>query len=126
MLTLTTEIARIIREHPDVAVAAIIEPGAVGEIVVNSDMKACDQKATSYREGIVYALKALNLDNVMLYLDAAHGGVLGWRENVCRCAHLKEKKKYRLICLKCQLKRSLPTSMSKLGGRSNFVALLPM
>ena len=72
------------------AIAAIIEPEAVGEIVVHSDMKACDQKAASYREGIVYALKALNLDNVILYLDAAHGGVLGWRENVCRCAHCRE------------------------------------
>lgn len=75
-------IAKIIKAHPEVAIAAIIEPDSLPNLVTNSNVTACQQSAAGYREGVQYALKTLNLPNVAQYLDAGHGGWLGWDANL--------------------------------------------
>lgn len=44
--------------------------------------QTCQNSAAGYREGVAYALKTLNLPNVVMYIDAGHGGWLGWTENL--------------------------------------------
>ncbi|EEB93799.1 hypothetical protein MPER_07502, partial [Moniliophthora perniciosa FA553] len=61
-------IVRIIKAHPEVAIAAVIEPE--------------QSSASGYREGVQYALRNLNLPNVAMYIDAGHGGWLGWDANL--------------------------------------------
>ncbi|KAI3619305.1 exoglucanase 3 precursor [Moniliophthora roreri] len=61
-------IAAIIEAHPDIAIAAVIEPE--------------QQSAAGYREGVQYALSSLNFPNVAMYIDAGHGGWLGWDANL--------------------------------------------
>jgi hypothetical protein len=71
-------IATAIRSHPNVAIAAVIEPGAVADIVLHSDKYICLEWATWSQRAVAYALANLNLNNTALYLDVSHGGVLGW------------------------------------------------
>jgi len=53
-------------------------------LVTNIDETACQQSAAGYREGVAYALKQLNLPNVVMYIDAGHGGWLGWNDNLSK------------------------------------------
>ena len=50
--------------------------------MTNADKQACKDSASGYRDGVAYALKNLNLPNVVMYLDAGHGGWLGWDANL--------------------------------------------
>ena len=50
--------------------------------MTNADKEACKDSASGYREGVAYALKNLNLPNVVMYIDAGHGGWLGWDDNL--------------------------------------------
>ena len=75
-------IAGILKAHPNTAVALVIEPDSLPNLVTNSDVQACKDSAAGYREGVAYALKTLNLPNVVQYMDAGHGGWLGWDANL--------------------------------------------
>lgn len=50
--------------------------------MTNSNLATCSSSASGYRQGVAYALKTLNLPNVIMYLDAGHGGWLGWDANL--------------------------------------------
>jgi cellulose 1,4-beta-cellobiosidase len=50
--------------------------------VTNADLSTCKESASGYRDGVAYAIKNLNLPNVVMYLDAGHGGWLGWNDNL--------------------------------------------
>lgn len=75
-------IVKIIKANPNTAFALIIEPDSLPNLITNSAVAACQQSAAGYREGVAYALRSLNLPNVALYLDAGHGGWLGWNDNL--------------------------------------------
>ncbi|KAH8834619.1 glycoside hydrolase family 6 protein [Flagelloscypha sp. PMI_526] len=75
-------IVKIIKANPNVAFAAIIEPDSLVNLVTNNNLPNCINNAAGYREGVQYALSSLNLPNVVTYLDAGHGGVLGWDANI--------------------------------------------
>ena len=75
-------IAKILKAHPNTAFALVIEPDSLPNLVTNSDLTTCKNSASGYREGVAYALKTLNLPNVIMYLDAGHGGWLGWDANL--------------------------------------------
>ncbi|KAK7050966.1 1,4-beta-D-glucan cellobiohydrolase cel6c [Paramarasmius palmivorus] len=77
-----TAIVKIIKAHPEVAVVAVIEPDSLPNLVTNSDLSTCQASASGYREGVQYALRNLNLPNVAMYIDAGHGGWLGWDANL--------------------------------------------
>lgn len=51
-------------------------------------VERCANAATAYKEGVAYAVKKLQFPNVYLYLDAAHGGWLGWDDNLKPTAKL--------------------------------------
>ncbi|KAI4525118.1 glycoside hydrolase family 6 protein [Schizophyllum commune Tattone D] len=75
-------IVAIIKNNPDIAIAAIIEPDSLPNLVTNSDLTTCQNSASGYEEGVAYALSSLDLPNVVQYVDAGHGGWLGWDANL--------------------------------------------
>jgi len=78
-----------IKANPNVAVALVIEPDSLPNLVTNSNLTTCQNSASGYKEGVAYALKSLNLPNVAMYIDAGHGGWLGWDANLRKssCHH---------------------------------------
>lgn len=75
-------IVAIIKKYPKVAISLVIEPDSLPNLVTNINLASCQASASGYREGVAYALKQLNLPNVAMYLDAGHGGWLGWNDNL--------------------------------------------
>ncbi|KIY71331.1 glycoside hydrolase family 6 protein [Cylindrobasidium torrendii FP15055 ss-10] len=75
-------IAAIIAANPNIAIAAIIEPDSLPNLVTNIDLTTCQDSASGYRDGVAYALEQLNFPNVAAYIDAGHGGWLGWNDNL--------------------------------------------
>ncbi|TRM63114.1 glycoside hydrolase family 6 protein [Schizophyllum amplum] len=75
-------IVAIIKNNPNIAIAAIIEPDSLPNLVTNIDQTACANSKSGYEDGVAYALEQLNLPNVMMYVDAGHGGWLGWNDNL--------------------------------------------
>ncbi|TVY78202.1 1,4-beta-D-glucan cellobiohydrolase CEL6C [Lachnellula suecica] len=75
-------IVAAIKAAPNVAVALIIEPDSLPNLVTNANVSACAAAASDYKAGVAYALKQLNLPNVAMYIDAGHGGWLGWDANL--------------------------------------------
>ncbi|KAK3395281.1 exoglucanase 3 precursor [Podospora didyma] len=75
-------IVKILKAHPNTAFALVIEPDSLPNLVTNIDKTPCKNSASGYRDGVAYALKQLNLPNVVMYLDAGHGGWLGWDANL--------------------------------------------
>ncbi|USP78604.1 glycoside hydrolase family 6 protein [Curvularia clavata] len=75
-------IVAIIKKYPNVAFALVIEPDSLPNLVTNINLQTCQASASGYREGVAYALKQLNLPNVAMYIDAGHGGWLGWDANL--------------------------------------------
>ncbi|KAK4202401.1 1, 4-beta cellobiohydrolase [Triangularia verruculosa] len=73
-------LASIISAHPTTAFALIIEPFTLSGFIKQSGKNLSMAEAV-YHASIPYALKSLgNLPNAILYLDAGHGGLLGWAE----------------------------------------------
>ncbi|KAJ4417144.1 1,4-beta-D-glucan cellobiohydrolase cel6c [Gnomoniopsis sp. IMI 355080] len=75
-------IVALIKKHSNTAFALIIEPDSLPNLVTNSNLTTCQDSAAGYRAGVAYALKNLNLPNVVMYMDAGHGGWLGWNDNL--------------------------------------------
>ncbi|KAI1762885.1 glycoside hydrolase family 6 protein [Hypoxylon sp. FL1150] len=71
-----------IKAQPNIAFALLIEPDSLPNLVTNADLSTCQESKTAYEEGVAYALKSLNLPNVVMYIDAGHGGWLGWDANL--------------------------------------------
>jgi cellulose 1,4-beta-cellobiosidase len=67
---------------PDLTFAVILEPDSLGNAITNQDIEFCATATPGYEEGIAYAIAKLQLPNVALYIDAAHGGWLGWDSNL--------------------------------------------
>lgn len=69
-----------------VPVAVVIEPDSLPNFATNFDNPNCNNRGTqnAYTVGIKYAVEqiALHTDDVAIYLDAAHGGWLGWESNL--------------------------------------------
>jgi cellulose 1,4-beta-cellobiosidase len=71
-------------KYPKVPIVTVIEPDSLGNLATNAGDPHCGNSATraAYTQGIPYAIKQLaNLKNVAIYLDACHGGWLGWSNN---------------------------------------------
>ncbi|KAI0383235.1 glycoside hydrolase family 6 protein [Hypomontagnella monticulosa] len=71
-----------IKANPNSAFVLLIEPDSLPNLVTNADLSTCQESKTAYEEGVAYALKSLNLPNVVMYVDAGHGGWLGWDANL--------------------------------------------
>jgi cellulose 1,4-beta-cellobiosidase len=81
-------IANAFRAHPSVRVVAVIEPDSLANLVTNLDRPKCKASEAAYKSSIAYAIQALSMPNVWIYLDAAHAGWLGWNGNRDKAAAL--------------------------------------
>lgn len=73
----------ILKQYPDVPIVAIIEPDSLPNLATNMGAPKCQQAEKAYKEGVEYTLKQLAaLGHVSSYLDIAHGGWLGWDNNL--------------------------------------------
>ncbi|KAK6542270.1 hypothetical protein TWF694_006230 [Orbilia ellipsospora] len=79
-------IVATLKSYSDVPVALIIEPDSMANMITNMGVSKCANAKTSYETCVNYALKALNLPNVSMYLDAGHAGWLGWPANLTPAA----------------------------------------
>ncbi|KAH8594427.1 1, 4-beta cellobiohydrolase [Bisporella sp. PMI_857] len=74
--------AKALAAAPDLTFAVILEPDSLGNVITNQNVPYCQAATPGYEEGLAYAIAKLQLPNVALYLDAAHGGWLGWDGNL--------------------------------------------
>ena len=69
-----------------VPIALIIEPDSLPNLATNLADPHCGNSATqaAYKSGVVYAVNtiAAATTRTVMYLDAAHGGWLGWEDNL--------------------------------------------
>lgn len=77
-----TPYAEKVSAAKDLTFAIVLEPDSLGNLVTNTAIEFCANAADVYKEGIAYAISSLQYDNVHLYVDAAHGGWLGWDDNL--------------------------------------------
>ncbi|KAK9424341.1 putative Glycoside hydrolase family 6 protein [Seiridium unicorne] len=66
----------------DLTFAIVLEPDSLANLVTNMAVEFCANASDTYKEGIAYAISSLQYENVNLYIDAAHGGWLGWDDNL--------------------------------------------
>ena len=70
-------------KYSDLTIVALIEPDSLPNLATNLNVAKCQQAQTAYMTAIPYAIKKLaSLPNVVQYVDAAHGGWLGWPDNM--------------------------------------------
>jgi len=75
-------IVAIFKKYTDVTIVALIEPDSLPNLATNINLAKCQQAQNAYIQGAAYAIKQLGaLSNVAIYIDAAHGGWLGWANN---------------------------------------------
>ena len=68
-------------EHP---IVVIVEPDSLGNAVTNVNQNGCTPTTiNAYKEGITFAVDTITAaaPNVALYIDAGHGGWLGFENN---------------------------------------------
>lgn len=80
-------IVSMLSKYPNNRVVAIVEPDSLPNLATNLNVPKCSQAQTAYKTGVSYAIQELaKLSNVALYVDAAHGGWLGWPNNLSKYA----------------------------------------
>ncbi|KAJ0297659.1 hypothetical protein COL5a_004812 [Colletotrichum fioriniae] len=75
----------------DLTFAVVLEPDSLANLVTNLGIEFCAKAQPVYEDGIAYAISSLQYDHVNLYIDAAHGGWLGWNDNLEPSAKLFAK-----------------------------------
>lgn len=73
----------VLKQFEDkVPIVVVMEPDSLPNLATNTGMPGCGNTATqnAYKKGMKYALDELTtkVPKVSLYLDASHGGWLGW------------------------------------------------
>jgi len=76
----------VLSQYTTVPVVVIMEPDSLPNLASNLAHPHCGNTATqaSYKQGIKYAMDQLTskVPSAAVYLDAAHGGWLGWEDNL--------------------------------------------
>ena len=83
--------ARALARNRDVPVAVIIEPDSIPNLITNMEHPHCGSNATAsaIQQGVQSAVSVLGLQtDAWLYLDAGHGGWLGWDAHARRFLEL--------------------------------------
>ena len=81
------QIAAVLRKYSgQLPIVLVIEPDSLPNLSTNQDDLRCGNSATmsAYKRGVSYAVKALAAadPHAAIYLDAGHGGWLGWKDNM--------------------------------------------
>jgi len=85
-------IVALFKKYPDQPIVAIVEPDSLGNLATNLNIGKCQQAETAYYSGIAYSIQQLaTLPHVSIYLDACHGGWLGWDDNRNKIAQVFSK-----------------------------------
>jgi len=72
-------IVAVLRAFPDVTIVTVVEPDSLPNLATNLGVAKCTLAQVAYKTGVAYAIQQLSmLSNVHIYVDAAHGGWLGW------------------------------------------------
>jgi cellulose 1,4-beta-cellobiosidase len=79
-------LAAQLRAHAAERVAVVIEPDSLANLVTNANVKKCAESDAIYRRSVAYAVSALSMPHVFLYLDAGHSGWLGWDAHRAKAA----------------------------------------
>lgn len=79
------------RAHATQPIVVVLEPDSLGNLATNMDVAKCAASAKAYRDSIAYAISTLSTPNVAIYLDAAHGGWLGWDKNRDKIVHIYQE-----------------------------------
>ncbi len=74
-------LAQHLKQYPELKVAIVLEPDSLPNLVTNLGVRKCAVSQQIYKASVAYAIAQLSLPNVALYVDAAHGGWLGWEGN---------------------------------------------
>ena len=75
-------IITMFKKYSDVNIVVVLEPDSLPNLATNSNVQKCQQATTAYKTCVSYAIEELSqLSNVAIYVDAAHGGWLGWTNN---------------------------------------------
>lgn len=80
-------LANVLRQFDGIVpIVLVIEPDSLPNLSTNQADPRCGNTATgtAYRQGVAYAVKTLAeaAPSAAIYLDAGHGGWLGWRDNM--------------------------------------------
>ncbi|KAK6218451.1 endoglucanase-6B [Colletotrichum tabaci] len=75
----------------DLTFAVVLEPDSLANLVTNLHVEFCAKAQPVYEEGVAHAIASLQFDHVNLYIDAAHGGWLGWEPNLLPSAKIFAK-----------------------------------
>jgi len=76
-------IAETLASFTDLTIVTVIEPDSLPNLATNLAVPKCQQAQIAYTTGVAYAIQKLSaLSNVHIYVDAAHGGWLGWAANL--------------------------------------------
>ncbi|KEY72263.1 hypothetical protein S7711_00262 [Stachybotrys chartarum IBT 7711] len=81
-------IVELLNEFHDIRSIIAYEPDGLANLITNMGVEACAIASPAYREATEYALAALDLPHVAVYLDAGHAGWLGWDGNLPLTAEL--------------------------------------
>ena len=74
----------VLVQYSSVPVVLIIEPDSLGNVISNLGKNGCSAATvTNYKEGVTYAITtiAAAAPHVAMYVDAAHGGWMGFENN---------------------------------------------
>ena len=78
--------------HASVPTVVVIEPDSLPNLATNLENPRCGNLGTqnAYRQGIAYAINTLHAraPHASLYLDAGHGGWLGWAQQADQFMHI--------------------------------------
>jgi cellulose 1,4-beta-cellobiosidase len=85
-------IAAIFKKYTSQPIVLIIEPDSLPNLATNLNIQKCQIAQNAYINGIAYALKTFAAQsNLYMYLDAAHGGWLGWPNNLQAISQIFQK-----------------------------------
>jgi cellulose 1,4-beta-cellobiosidase len=77
---------RVGPQKQGISFAIVLEPDSLGNAVTNLGVPFCATATPIYEDGIAYAISKLQYPHVALYMDAAHGGWLGWDDGLPQAA----------------------------------------
>eukprot|EP00026_Physarum_polycephalum_P009634 Phypoly_transcript_09763.p1 GENE.Phypoly_transcript_09763~~Phypoly_transcript_09763.p1 ORF type:complete len:387 (+),score=53.97 Phypoly_transcript_09763:125-1285(+) len=85
-------ISAIFKKYPKQPIVLIIEPDSLPNLATNLDVPKCAEAQNAYVSGIAYALRQFSAQsNLYMYMDAAHGGWLGWPNNLQAISQIFQK-----------------------------------
>ncbi|KAG8799425.1 hypothetical protein FRC16_005114, partial [Serendipita sp. 398] len=109
-----------IKKFPDIRVVIGLEPDSIGNLVTNLSVPKCGNNAEAQKRSLGYAIAALQLPNVAIYVDGAHAGWVGWPGNIDIAADIISEivTKAKAINPKSKI-RGVATNVSNYNGLGN-------